>query len=102
MAGDAGVIAALDAAEDSWQLGAHTTAAEVLADYREQCARADEVIAATPGDRALAWWPDFFGSYRLEDLHGVLLHVVVEYATHAGHLDAARELIDGKQWLVLD
>jgi hypothetical protein len=27
--------------------------------------------------------------------------VITETATHAGHLDAARELIDGGQWLVL-
>jgi hypothetical protein len=30
-----------------------------------------------------------------------ILHVITETATHAGHLDAARELIDGGQWLVL-
>jgi hypothetical protein len=27
--------------------------------------------------------------------------VIVETACHAGHLDAARELIDGKTWLIL-
>jgi hypothetical protein len=31
----------------------------------------------------------------------VLLHVITETACHAGHLDAARELIDGRQWIVL-
>jgi hypothetical protein len=30
-----------------------------------------------------------------------MLHVVTETACHAGHLDAARELIDGRRWLVL-
>jgi Protein of unknown function (DUF664) len=28
-----------------------------------------------------------------------MLHVITETACHAGHLDAARELIDGRQWL---
>lgn len=28
--------------------------------------------------------------------------VLTETATHAGHLDAARELIDGRTWLVVD
>ena len=102
VAGQQDVIDALAGAGDSWQVGPGVTAAEVFADYREQSRRTDEIIAATPGDQAPAWWPDFFGDYRLKDLHGLLLHVVVEYATHAGHLDAARELIDGKQWLVLD
>jgi len=32
----------------------------------------------------------------------VLLHVITETATHAGHLDAARELIDGRTWMVID
>src|SRR5258708_2191049 len=31
----------------------------------------------------------------------VLLHVTAETACHAGHLDAARELIDGQTWLIL-
>ena len=31
----------------------------------------------------------------------IVLHVMAETATHAGHLDAARELSDGRLWLVL-
>jgi len=31
-----------------------------------------------------------------------MLHVIKETGCHAGHLDAARELIDGRQWIVLD
>jgi Protein of unknown function (DUF664) len=31
-----------------------------------------------------------------------MLHVIKETACHAGHLDAARELIDGRQRIVLD
>jgi len=30
-----------------------------------------------------------------------MLHVIKETACHAGHLDAVRELIDGRQWIVL-
>jgi hypothetical protein len=29
----------------------------------------------------------------------IILHVITETAVHAGHLDAARELIDGRTWL---
>jgi hypothetical protein len=29
------------------------------------------------------------------------MHVVTETAVHAGHLDATRELLDGRQWIVL-
>ncbi len=35
------------------------------------------------------------------DLREVLLHVITETTCHTGHLDAARELIDGRQGLVL-
>jgi hypothetical protein len=29
------------------------------------------------------------------------MHVISETAVHAGHLDATRELLDGRQWIVL-
>ncbi|MGH8776679.1 MAG: DUF664 domain-containing protein [Jiangellaceae bacterium] len=35
------------------------------------------------------------------DLRSVVTHVVTETAVHAGHLDTVRELIDGRQWVVL-
>ncbi len=37
----------------------------------------------------------------IEELSEVLLHVITETACHAGHPDAARELIDGRRWMVL-
>jgi hypothetical protein len=36
-----------------------------------------------------------------QQLRQTILHVIAETATHAGHLDAVRELIDGRTWLVL-
>jgi hypothetical protein len=39
---------------------------------------------------------------RPSSLREIVLHVLAETATHAGHLDAARELIDGKLHLVLE
>jgi hypothetical protein len=32
----------------------------------------------------------------------IVVHMLVETATHAGHLDAAAELLDGRQHLVVD
>ena len=47
-------------------------------------------------------WPeDLFGGWRLHSVREIILHVMTETAGHAGHLDAVRELIDGRQWLVL-
>ena len=39
---------------------------------------------------------------QFSDLRVVMLHVLKETACHAGHLDAVTELIDGRQWIVLD
>ncbi len=95
-------IAFTDDPRAGWAAPADLTPAQVLAGYRQECARADEVIAATSLDAAPASWPEeAFGSWRLADLRAVLVHVITETSRHAGQLDAVRELIDGHQWLVL-
>ncbi len=45
--------------------------------------------------------PTSSGDWRLDDLRAVVLHVITETACHAGHLDAARELLDETTWLTL-
>lgn len=85
----------------AWQVPSGMRAAEVLALYRHEIERANKIIEAVPLDAAPAYWPEFFGSFRLADLRAVLLHVITETACHAGHLDAVRELIDGRTWMVL-
>jgi len=74
----------------------------------ERDGAADMQVAGALGHRAAAldsppaWWPgDLFGDWRLHDLQEILLHLIVEVACHAGHLDSTRELIDGRQYLVL-
>jgi Protein of unknown function (DUF664) len=69
--------------------------AEVIAFYREQCARSNEVLAVTPlsaAPRGKHGDPDM----EPPDVRGVVLHMIEETARHAGHLDIARELIDGQ------
>jgi uncharacterized damage-inducible protein DinB len=94
-------IGAGASSEDAWQVDPGVPADEVLGLYRREIERADAVIGRTGLDAAPAWWPDFFGTFRLENLREVMLHVIAETACHAGHLDAARELIDGRTWLIL-
>ena len=87
-------------AEAAWQVPADTPAAAVLDAYRQEIERANAVIAATPLDQPPAIWPtEIWPTWRLPDLRAVILHVITETACHAGHLDAARELIDGRQWM---
>ena len=101
VAGEAAVIDGLAGESDAWQVGPDVPAGEILDAYRREIERANAIIAATPLDAPPAWWPDFFGQWRLDDLRDVILHMIVETACHAGHLDAARELIDGRKWMVL-
>ncbi len=70
-------------------------------EYRLQIELADAIISSTSLEASPAWWPNFFGDWRLETLREIVLHVLTETAVHAGHLDAARELIDGRSWLIL-
>ncbi|HEY6280060.1 MAG TPA: DinB family protein [Streptosporangiaceae bacterium] len=91
----------LESGADAWQVGPDVPAGDVLGLYRRESELADAIIAATPLDAAPASWPDFFGSWRLENLREIILHVITETACHTGHLDAVRELIDGRTWLVL-
>lgn len=87
---------------DAWEIG-DASAAEILGLYRREAAIADLIIAEATLDAAPKWWPEgLFGEWRLDSVREVLLHVITETACHAGHLDAARELIDGRQWLAPD
>ncbi|MFI2644443.1 DinB family protein [Streptomyces sp. NPDC018610] len=102
VAGDEEVIHGLTSGDEAWKVDAEVPAVEVLDRYRREAELADTVITATAADAGLAWWPhDLFGEPHLHTLRDVLLHVITETACHAGHLDAARELIDGRRWLVL-
>jgi uncharacterized damage-inducible protein DinB len=89
-------------AVDAWQVGPDVPAETVLNLYRREIELADAMISATDLQTAPAWWPDdLFGSFRLNDLREIMLHVIAETACHAGHLDVVRELIDGRRWMVL-
>jgi hypothetical protein len=102
IAGEQTAIDGLAETPDAWHVGAEVSAETVFDVYRREIDRANAIIAATPLDAAPAWWPgDLFGDFRLHDLRQVMLHVMTETACHAGHLDAARELIDGRRWLIL-
>jgi hypothetical protein len=67
--------------------------AEVLAFYRDQCEQSDAVLAAT----SLSATPRGTHGMGTEppNVRWVVLHMIEETARHAGHLDIARELLDG-------
>jgi Protein of unknown function (DUF664) len=89
-------------APSAWALDANTDPFDVLVLYQEEIELANRVIRSVPLETPPASWPgDQFGDWRLPDLQSVLLHVITETACHAGHLDAARELLDGRTWMII-
>jgi hypothetical protein len=71
----------------------------VLATYRAECARSDAVLAPLAlGGRPAGEIPDGMPE-EIADVRTIVLHMIEETARHAGHLDIARELIDGRTGL---
>jgi uncharacterized damage-inducible protein DinB len=98
----AGEQVPLESGDGAWQVDPDATAESVLEAYRAEIRRANAVIEATPLDAAPAWWPaHIFEGLPVRDLRRTILSVLTETACHAGHLDVVRELIDGRQRLVL-
>jgi Protein of unknown function (DUF664) len=93
---------AVDQPGDAWDIAPGVPAINALNLYRHEIGLANEIVASNPSDSSPANWPERWPNWRYEDLREIVLHVITETACHAGHLDAARELIDGKTWLVLD
>ena len=92
----------LETGADAWQVGPDRPAEDVLGLYRQETELANAIIAARTPDAAPAWWPaEIFPGLPARPLRDTVLHVITETACHAGHLDAVRELIDGRTWLVL-
>ena len=101
VAGETAVEDDSDSSASAWVVSPDTRAADVFDLYRKEIEQANDIIANTSLDAEPRYWPEFFGDWRLPDLRAILLHVIAETACHAGHLDAARELIDGHTWLIL-
>lgn len=77
-----------------WTVGMRTTMEQVLRQYDEACARSDGITLGAPTPDAVA----VLAGYADErpNLRWVLVHMLVETARHAGHLDLIRERIDGR------
>jgi len=81
-----------------WVVGPKETGEEVFNLYRDEIQRGNAIIAETPLDTPPAQHDDWWGNWQIPDLEYIVLHMITETACHAGHLDAARELLDGRQW----
>jgi uncharacterized damage-inducible protein DinB len=73
--------------------------ADLIANYRDECRRSDEVLSVTPlsaAPRGLDFHPDPEYTEQITNVRWIVLHVIEETAAHSGHLEIARELLDGK------
>ncbi|MGL5817636.1 MAG: DinB family protein [Phycicoccus sp.] len=73
--------------------------AEVLATYRRRGEESESVLFSRPLDSPPRGTPPPVVTEKVTDLRWVALHMIEETARHAGHLDAARELLDGRTGL---
>lgn len=99
MADSPGDSAGVNAGNDDGPFATSRQVDEVLTFYREQVAHSDEILAGTPlgGLPAGHIPPDMID--EVHTVRDVILHMVEEIARHAGHLDVARELLDGQTGL---
>jgi Protein of unknown function (DUF664) len=96
-------VAAADQAEAAYDPEAAFTcdwpSAALIAGYRDECARSDGVLAVTPlaeAPRGLRFHQDRDYTAQITGVRWIVLHVIEETAVHCGHLEIARELLDGK------
>ncbi|HTW03267.1 MAG TPA: DinB family protein [Streptosporangiaceae bacterium] len=75
--------------------------AEIIRFYRDQCASSDAVLAVTPMSAPPRGRHGRPGKEEPPDVRWIVLHMIEETARHAGHLDIARELLDGQTGLGL-
>jgi uncharacterized damage-inducible protein DinB len=84
-----------DSAHTPVQAAQPTTMAEAVDLYRAEARRSDQILTGLALDDPLTLQPDELVG-EVTTARGVLLHVIEEVARHAGHLDIARELLDGR------
>jgi hypothetical protein len=70
--------------------------AEIIAFYRDQIASSNAVLAKTSLSAPPRGRHGVPGQDEPPDVRWIVLHMIEETARHAGHLDIARELLDGK------
>jgi hypothetical protein len=67
--------------------------AEILQNYVEECERSNGVLAKTTMSTESV---GRHGDDEVSSVRWVVLHMIEETATHSGHLEIARELMDGQ------
>lgn len=82
-----------------WVVDPQCSTQSILDLYRDEIRRANAVLASialdAPPLRTDPRWPN----WKIPNFRWIVLHMIEETARHAGHLDTARELLDGSTGL---
>ncbi|MEV0647509.1 DinB family protein [Phytomonospora sp. NPDC050363] len=81
---------------EEWTIAANTSTAQVIADYQTEVAIANSLTAPVLLSDKARLGGRFKAPDQAPSLGRILFHLLQEYARHVGHLDVARELIDGQ------
>jgi uncharacterized damage-inducible protein DinB len=84
-----------DPATGRWHVEAGRATGEVMAALGQVGERTRDIVGTAPLETRARTGGRFPVDSLPPTLGWILLHVLQEYARHAGHLDTARELIDG-------
>ncbi len=84
-----------------WNVAPEATGEEIFALYRREWQKSNDILRETSFDAPPAQRDQWWGDWKVPDVRFIVLHMIAETACHAGHLDATRELTDGRQWMVL-
>jgi uncharacterized damage-inducible protein DinB len=80
--------------DDSMDVPVAVTGDQVVAAYRQECVRSDEIVRACPDLSTIAAIANP-GEHRRVSLRRLTAHMIEETGRHAGHGDILREQIDG-------
>ena len=100
-AGEPITFSTTDENDLGWVVSPSVAAETVFDLYRNEVEKANAIIRATPLDAPPKWRDEVWEEWgtQVPNLRWILLHMIEETARHAGHLDAARELLDGRTGL---
>jgi uncharacterized damage-inducible protein DinB len=79
-----------------WQVAIDESLADLLAALEEGGVRTRGIVEAAELSSLAALGGRFTDGTQRPSLGSILFHVLQEYARHVGHLDTARELLDGQ------
>ncbi|MEJ7755243.1 MAG: DinB family protein [Nocardioidaceae bacterium] len=81
---------------EEWTITAETSTEAVFAGHAAAVAHSSAIVAEADLHQCSATGGRFATSEQAPPLIRILFHLLQEYARHAGHLDIARQLIDGE------